>query len=245
MSPGRNELQQAKCALGKQFWYQISSFLYFFSICFYIIIGGFFVFISVHIVTSQKWSWNFYVIGQQIRLRGHLLLDTSLMSLLSMSPSWLLASQRTVTCCSLKKVTWLRTWLVLRATVTLVWMLSSSGSAVSSCHEADWLLHLQVGSMDAAMAVNGQRPPHHHHHHPGVRYTTLHRCWKHSLEHAVAAVPLYGGGRDPLSDTRHQVILPVKVVVRQLFNLSRNYKHRRYYLQSPSCFFLNNRRKET
>ena len=73
-----------------------------------------------------------------------------------MSPSWLLASQRTVTCWGLKKVSWLRTWLVLRASVTLVWMLSSSGSAVSRCHKAVWLLHLQVGRIDADMAVKGQ-----------------------------------------------------------------------------------------
>lgn len=49
----------------------------------------------------------------------------------------------------------------------------------------------------------------------------------HSLEHAVAAVPLYDGGRDPLSYTRHQVFLPGEVVVRQVFDLSGNYRHRR------------------
>lgn len=66
-----------------------------------------------------------------------------------MSPSWLVVSQRTVVCWGLKKVTWLRTWLVRRASVTLVWMLSSSGSALSCCHKLVWLLHLQrrVGPM--------------------------------------------------------------------------------------------------
>lgn len=181
--------------------------------------------LQLHIFTSQKRNWNCHVIGQQIRLWRHLLLDTSLMSLLSMSPSWLLASQRTVTCWGLKKVTWLRTWLVLRVSVTLVWMLSSSGSAVSCCHKAVWLLHLQVGRIDADVAVNGQPP--------GVRYTTLHQCWRHSLEHAVAAVPLYDGGRDPLSYTRHQVLLPGEGMVNQVFNLSGNYRYRRKYLPLP------------
>lgn len=154
-----------------------------------------------------------------------------------MSPSWLVVLQRTVVCWGLKKVTWLRTWLVLRASVTLVWMLSSSGSALSCCHKLVWLLHLRDGGWggergvvggyqtDAAgwgrtrISVSGQPP--------GVWSTTLHRRWPDSLEHAVAAVPLDGGGRDPLGHTRHQLLLPGEVVVRQVFNASENYRHRR------------------
>lgn len=68
------------------------------------------------------------------------------------------------------------------------------------------------------ISVNGQPP--------GVWPTTLQWRWQDSLEHAVAAVPLNGGGRDPLGHTRHQVLLPWEVVVCQVFNLSENYRHR-------------------
>lgn len=87
--------------------------------------------------------------------------------------------------------------------------------------------------------VNGQAP--------AVWSTTLHQCWRDSLEHAVAAVPLHGGGRDPLGYTRHQVLLPGEVVVRQVFNLSGNYRHRRYYVLLPfqNVFFFKKKNKET
>lgn len=51
-------------------------------------------------------------------------------------------------CWGLKKVTWLCIWLVLRASVTLVWMLSSSGSALRGCHKLVWLLHLWGGGVE-------------------------------------------------------------------------------------------------
>lgn len=78
---------------------------------------------------------------------------------------------------------------------------------------------------------------------PAVWSTTLHQCWRDSLEHAVAAVPLHGGGRDPLGYTRHQVLLPREVVVLQVYNLSGNYRHRRCYLFKMS--FLKTRRPGT
>lgn len=117
---------------------------------------------------TPRWRpWNLPIMTQGDKLKfgkggGHLLPDTSLTSLLSRSPSWLLASQRTVTCWGLKKVTWLVAWLLLRATVTLVLMLSSSGSSTSGRHRVVWLLHLPVGWIGVEKTRLGlvTHPPH-------------------------------------------------------------------------------------
>lgn len=93
-----------------------------------------------------------------------------------------------------------------------------------------------MDAADRAIAVNGQPP--------AVRDAALQRRWRDSLQHAVTAVPLYGGGRDPLSYARHQVFLPGEVVVGQVFDLSRDCGHNiRCYLTEP--LFKGRKKKET